>query len=160
MPLPEEGWPEGPIVLGVSWGFPELLVRTAADLAADLGLHLVCAFVDPASYLTEWEAEELRSAHSMDPAANEEADFPAGQLLSRLEAILGQPGETWSFRVLNGDVAQALGRLAQSAGASLFIVGCRRSGVLVWMDRLIEGSVYAALVRQQQLPVLIVPDAG
>lgn len=158
--MPKEGWPDGPVVLGVGWGFPELLVRTAADLAADLGLHLVCAFVDPASYLTEWEAEELRTAQSMDPAPNEEADFPAGQMLLSLEAVLGQPGENWSFRVLNGDVAQALGRLAQSTGASLFIVGCRRPGVLGWVDRLIEGSVSAALVRQQQLPVLVIPDAS
>lgn len=155
--MPKDGWPDGPIVLGVSWGFPELLVRRAADFAADLGLHLVCAFVDPASYLTEWEAEELRTAHSMDPAVNEEADFPAGQLLLSLEAILGLPGEGWSFRVLNGDIAPALGRLAESAGASMFIVGCRRSGVIAWLDRLIEGPVYAALLRQQRLPVLIIP---
>ena len=40
-----EEWPEGPIVLGVDWRFSEHLVRTAADLADDLGQHLICAFV-------------------------------------------------------------------------------------------------------------------
>ena len=49
-----EGRLDGPIVLGVGWNFSEHLIRTAAELAAALGQHLICAFVDPASYLTEW----------------------------------------------------------------------------------------------------------
>jgi hypothetical protein len=133
----DEGWPDGPIVLGVGWRLSEHLVGTAADLAAALGQHLVCAFVDPASYLTEWETDGQRTALSLDPAVNEEADFPSGQLLRSLESVLGQPGETWSFRVLNGDVSKALGRLTESTDASLLIVGADRPGVLAW-DRILE----------------------
>lgn len=51
--MPAAEWPEGPLVLGVGWEFSGHLVQTAADLAADLGQHLVCAFVGPASYLGE-----------------------------------------------------------------------------------------------------------
>ena len=158
IPVPDEAWPDGPIVLCVEWMFPEHLVRTAADLASALGQHLVCAFVDPSSFLTEWEPDGIRTAHSLDPVVKEETDFPSGQLLRKLEAVLGQAGESWSFRVLNGDVAKALGRLADNVGASLLIVGAERPGALAWMDRLLEGSVAAALVSRREWPVLVIPE--
>ena len=126
------------LVLGVDWDFPEHLVRTAAGLAGALEQHLVCAFVDPAT--------------------NEEAVFPSGELLRGLEAILGKPGDSWSFRVLNGDVPKALGRLAESTGASLVIVGADRPGAAAWVDRLLSGSVWGTLASRGQWPVLIVPD--
>jgi hypothetical protein len=53
-------------------------------------------------------------------------------------------------------LAPALGRLAKSAGASLIIVGGRRPGIRAVMDRFLEGSVSAVLVRSQWRPVLIV----
>lgn len=151
-------WPEGPLLLGVGWEFPERLVRTAADLAAALGQHLVCAFVDPASYLTEWEPDGTRTAHSLDPVTNDEAAFPSGDLLRSLEAVLGEPGEAWSFRVLNGDVAKSLERLAESTGASLLVVGADRPGALAWVDRLLEGSVWGNLTSGGRLPVMVVPE--
>jgi nucleotide-binding universal stress UspA family protein len=157
--LSAEGWPDGPIVLGVGWNFPEPLIRAAADLAAALELHLVCAFVDPASYLTEWEPEGQRTARSLDPDVNEEAEYPAGRLQRSLETLLGQPGETWSFRVLNGDVPKALTRLAENTGASLIIVGADRPGSLAWVDRLLEGTVSASLIHSQRRPVLVVPES-
>lgn len=144
-------------MLGVGWKFSEHLVRSAAELAAALEEHLVCAFVDPASYLTEWEPEGQRAALSLEPIVNEEADFPSKQLQRNLESILGQPGETWSFRLLNGDVSKALSRLAENTSASLLVVGADRPGSLAWVDRLLEGSVSASLIQGQQRPVLIVP---
>jgi nucleotide-binding universal stress UspA family protein len=149
---------EGPIILGVEWNFSEHLVRTAASLAASLKEHLICAFVDPASYLTEWAPVHQRTALSLDPTINEEAEFPSEQLQQKLEAILGRPGQTWSFRVLNGDVCKALSRLADNASASLLVVGAGGPGSLAWMDRILEGSVSATLIHHQQRPVLIVPD--
>src|SRR5829696_2345455 len=101
-PADDEDWPEGPLVLGVPWQFSEHVVRTAAGLANGLGAHLVCAFVDPASYLAEWEPR-WSDGLSLEPESNEEAQFPSAQLLHRLEALLGQPGQQWSFRVLNGE---------------------------------------------------------
>ena len=155
--MQDEGWPDGPIVLGVGWNFSEHLIRTAAVLAAALGQHLVCAFVDPASYLTEWEPDAIRTARSLDPVVNEETDFPSRQLQRNLESILGQRGESWSFRVLNGDVSKALNRLAENAGASLLIVGADRTGLLARTDRLLEGSVSASLIHNQHRPVLVIP---
>ncbi|QCB96804.1 universal stress protein [Arthrobacter sp. PAMC25564] len=154
---PAGSWPDGPVVLGAGWDISEHLVRTAVVLATGLGLHLICAFVDPAGYLTEWEPARSRTAASLDPAPNEEAPFPPGQVLQRLEAFLGPPGAEWTFRALNGDVALALGRLAESTGASLLIVGGQRPGVLARIDRFLERSVSAALTRTQTRPVLVVP---
>jgi nucleotide-binding universal stress UspA family protein len=154
----DDGWPDGPIVLGVGWLPSDHVVRAAAELAATLERHLVCAFVDPASYLTEWEPERQRTALSLEPAINEETDFPAILLQRHVETLLGKPGEAWSFRVLAGGVAKALSRLAESTGASLLVVGADRTGSLAWADRLLEGSVSGSLTRTQHCPVLIVPD--
>ncbi|WP_457964872.1 universal stress protein [Arthrobacter sp. D1-29] len=151
-------WADGPILVGVEWDFPEPLIRTAAALAAALEVHLICAFVDPASYLTEWAPANQRTALSLDPAINEEAEFPSEQLQVKLEAILGKPGEAWSFRVLNGDVSKALSRLAENAGAALLVVGTGRPGPMARLDRVLEGSVSAALLRRQHRPVLVVPE--
>lgn len=153
----DELWTEGPLVLGVPWDFPEHLIRTASDLADGLGVHLVCAFVDPGSYLTEWEPRWSEGV-SLEPAREEGGQFPSAQLLRRLEAVLGQPGGQWSFRVLNGAVAQALARLASSTGASLLVVGGPRPGNLARLERLVEGSVSVSLVRAQRRPVLVVPQ--
>jgi nucleotide-binding universal stress UspA family protein len=147
----------GPIVLGTAWNFPGHLARTAAGLAAGLGRHLVCAFVDPASYLTEWEPAAQRVAASLDPAVSAETAFPPGHVLERLETILGPPGRDWSFRVLNGDVSQALSRMAANANAPLLVVGGPRPGSFARLGRLLEGSVSSALIREQGTPVLVVP---
>jgi nucleotide-binding universal stress UspA family protein len=156
--MPAEQWPDGPVILGVDWNFSEHLIRTAEALAAALKVHLICAFVDPASYLTEWAPVNQRTALSLDPSINEEAEFPSGHLQRRLEDVLGEPGESWSFRVLNGGVAKALNRLARNTGATMLVVGTGRPGPLARVDRVLAGSVPAALLHQQQRPVLIVPE--
>ena len=146
-----------PVVLGVAWELSGPVIRAAASLAARLNAHLICAFVDPASYLTEWEPAGSRISASLDPAVKSETDFPSGNVREGLQDILGPPGEEWTFRVLNGAVAQALGRLADSTDASLLIVGGQRPGRLAAMERMLEGSVSAELARLQSRPVLIIP---
>jgi nucleotide-binding universal stress UspA family protein len=153
-------WPGGPLVLGVPWEFEVRLVRAGAGLAVIMGVHLICAFVDPASYLTEWEPDGSRSAISLDPVENLEAEFPARQMLAALEGVLGPPGGAWSFRVLNGDVAKALARLAESTDAAALIVGGQRAGRVARMGRMLEGSVSVSLTHLQARPVLIVPHTG
>lgn len=71
---------QGQSLWGIPWPVPAGLVHAAAELAEGLELHLVCAFVDPASYLTEWEPAGALLAGSLDPAANDEAAAaePAG----------------------------------------------------------------------------------
>jgi len=148
----------GPIVVGIPWPVPAGLVHAAAELAEALELHLVCAFVDPASYLTEWEPAGTLLAASLDPAANDEAAYPAGEIRQQLETILGAAGSDWSFRVLNGDIGRALSRLADSVGASVLVVGGGRAGFLPRLSRLLEGSVPAGLTRLQNRPVVVIPE--
>jgi nucleotide-binding universal stress UspA family protein len=62
--------------------------------------------------------------------------------------------------VLNGEVAQALGRLAESTDAAALIVGGQRPGRIARMSRLLEGSVSGSLIRLQARPVLIIPHLG
>jgi nucleotide-binding universal stress UspA family protein len=152
--------PDGPVVLGVPWSPPGRLIRTGAALAATLGAHLVCAFVDPAGYLTEWEPPKSLIAASLDPALNFEAFYLAPDLLDRLSGVLGAPGKGWSFRVLNGDAACALARLAESTGASLIVVGGPRIGRLAALARLLKGSTSVSLDRLQPVPVVVVPRTG
>ncbi|NKR11166.1 MULTISPECIES: universal stress protein [unclassified Paenarthrobacter] len=147
----------GPLVLGVPWNCPASLAMTAARLAAALDLHLICAYVDPSSYLVEWSPASGLLAESLDPAVNEEAAYPASMVLERLESILGPAGTEWSFRVLNGSVSAALTRLAQSTGASMLVVGGQRPGLLPRLGRILEGSVAEDLGRVQSRPVVVVP---
>ncbi|WP_346927490.1 universal stress protein [uncultured Arthrobacter sp.] len=152
-----DGRSGGPVVLGVAWSAPEGLVRAAAELAAALELHLICAYVDPASYLTEWEPPGTLLAASLDPVVNDEALQPAGELRYRVEGILGPGGPDWSFRVLNGAVSRALARLADSTGASMLVIGGGRDGLFPRLTRMLEGSVATTLTRIQRRPVLVIP---
>jgi hypothetical protein len=116
--------------------------------------------VDPASYLTEWEPAVSRTSATLDPAVNTETDFPSGDVRDAVQAVLGPPGEEWSFRVLNGAVAPALGRLAASTDASLLIVGGQRPGRLHAVERMLEGSVEVELACLQHRPLLVIPQPG
>ena len=150
----------GPVVLGVPWEPNVRLIRAGEDLAAILGVHLICAFVDPAGYLAEWEPAASRTGASLDPAPNPEGLFPSTETLERLRNVLGPPGEDWSFRVLSGNVQQALQRLAESTDASMLIVGGQRPGRLAGMSRLLEGSISTSLIRSQPRPVVVIPHLG
>ena len=60
-------WSGGPVVPGIPWEPTHRLIRAGEDLAAVPGVHLICAFVDPAGYLAEWEPAGSRTAHPLIP---------------------------------------------------------------------------------------------
>jgi Universal stress protein family len=148
----------GPLILGVPWMAPPVLVHAGAELAAALEVHLVCAYVDPSSVLTEWETPRTRTASSLDPVVNDEALYPAAEVRARLTGILGPQGSAWSFRELHGDISSALARLAGSAGACMLMVGNGRAGILAKLGRTLEGAVADRLIRMQDRPVVVVPE--
>ncbi|RAM35415.1 universal stress protein [Arthrobacter globiformis] len=150
-------WTRGPLIVGVPWAPPQRLIARASELADGLDVHLVCAFVDPSGYLAEFDAASTRTAGSIDPQPNLESLFPAAEVRSVLEAVLGSPGETWSLRVLNGAVPEALARLGDSIGASAIVVGGPRYGARASFSRLLEPSVSARLTRIQRRLVIVVP---
>jgi nucleotide-binding universal stress UspA family protein len=141
---------------------PEVL-ETAAALAARLGTPLVCAFVDEASYLVEWDP--ARSAHrlSLHPDADDEdirtvtAELKA-DIQSAVDKVPAGGGTVdWTLRTLAGDPARALGRLAAEANVPIIIVGTSERGFSHRLSEALNGSVGAWLTHHQSKPVLVVP---
>ncbi|MGX1163256.1 nucleotide-binding universal stress UspA family protein [Arthrobacter sp. SLBN-100] len=152
-----------PLLVGiVPKQHPEVL-QTAALLAARLGRPLLCAYVDEASYLVEWDP--ARSAHrlSLHPDADDE-DIRAvtTELQAAIEgAVAKVPAEAgrteWTFRTLTGDPARALARLAAENDAPMIVVGTSERGFSHRLTEALSGSVGAWLTHHQSRPVLVVP---
>lgn len=147
-----------PLVVGVLPGqYPEVL-KTATSLAKSLSVPLVCAFVDEASYLVEWDP--ARSAHrlSLHPDANDDKIRAVTQeLRSTIETACEGLGIDWTLRTLAGDPARAIGRLAAEANAGMIIVGTPERGLGHRITAALNGSVAAWLSHHQDHPILIVP---
>lgn len=142
---------------------PEVL-QTAAVLAARLAAPLLCAYVDEASYLVEWDP--ARSAHrlSLHPDADDEniravtSELRAavGTAVDQLPAGTAQP--EWTLRILSGDPARALARLAAETSAPMIVVGTPERGISHRLAEVLSGSVAAWLTHHQSRPVLVVPN--
>ncbi|MEC5190752.1 MULTISPECIES: universal stress protein [unclassified Arthrobacter] len=147
-----------PLVVGVLPGQRSEVLQTAAALAATLGTALICAHVDEASYLVEWDP--ARSAHrlSLHPDTdNAEIRAVTQELRSSISAACDNLGVPWALRTLAGDPARALGRLAAETGAAMIIVGTPEPGLGHRISAALNGSVAAWLSHHQFHPVLIVP---
>jgi nucleotide-binding universal stress UspA family protein len=140
---------------------PEVL-QTAFTLAAKLSAPLVCAYVDEASYLVEWDP--ARSAHrlSLHPDKDDE-DIRA--VTTNLKAVIeaamkdvsGAAAVDWTLRTLAGDPARALARLAAESNAPMIVVGTSERGVAHRIAEALNGSVGSWLSHHQGRPVLLVP---
>ncbi|MDQ0662341.1 nucleotide-binding universal stress UspA family protein [Arthrobacter ulcerisalmonis] len=157
-----EDFDGGPLLVGIMpKQHPEVL-QAAATLAARLCTPLVCAYVDEASYLVEWDP--ARSAHrlSRHPDANDDMLALTRELEAQVQAAVGMlPSDgaplQWSFRTLTGDPARALGQLAAEMDAPLIIVGTSERGFAHRLSEALNGSVGAWLSHHQSRPVLVVP---
>lgn len=152
-----------PLVVGVMPNqHPEVLL-TAAALAAKLAAPLVCAYVDEASYLVEWDP--ARSAHrlSLHPDKDDDDIRAVTNGLKRTiqeavqDAAVGGARVDWTLRTLAGDPARALGRLAAESNAPMIIVGTSERGLAHRISEALNGSVGAWLSHHQSRPVLVVP---
>jgi nucleotide-binding universal stress UspA family protein len=139
---------------------PEVL-RTATQLAARLSAPLLCAYVDEASYLVEWDP--TRSAHrlSLHP---EKDDDDVRSVTLEIRAVIedavgasGDPSIDWTLRTLAGDPARALARLAAEINAPMIVVGTSEKGLAHRISEALNGSVAAWLSHHQSRPVLVVP---
>lgn len=147
-----------PLVVGVLPGQHPEVLTTAVDLAEKLALPLLCAYVDEASYLVEWDP--ARSAHrlsSYPDADDAEIRAETEDLRSVVAAECEGKDVSWSLRVLTGDPARALGRFAAESHAYLIIVGTKEHGLVHRISEALNGSVAAWLSRHQERPVLVVP---
>lgn len=146
------------IVVGVTPHQPDKVVRQAARFARAFDASLVCAHVDPGAYVVEEKPDGSVDARPVDPDAVDWTGpvFDA-QLAERIESWAREESVAVEFRELAGDIAHALGRLADVLGAEVIVVGSRRGGLRSSMHEFFGGSVAVHLAHRQSRPLVVVP---
>jgi nucleotide-binding universal stress UspA family protein len=151
------------VIVGVVPGQSDAVVREAAVFAERFGADLVCAFVDRGRNL----APGPDGAHLGLPIDPDLVDLglDAGSTLDDLDpalaahtrSLLSELGVRSRIRLLAGDPALALGRLAQELDADMIVVGTRDASVRATLQEFFSGSVAAHLAHRQHRPVVVVP---
>lgn len=148
------------VIVGVIPGQPDAVVLEAAVFAARFGAELVCACVDTSRHMVSERADGGVTSVPYDPDLPELAEEGFDpSLRARLAALLDGRGVAWSTRALAGDPAIALGRLAETLGATMIVVGTRESGIRGSLHEFFNGSVAAHLAHRQHRPVVVIPLA-
>ncbi|MFC8302623.1 universal stress protein [Specibacter sp. NPDC057265] len=149
----------GSVIVGMQPDQDPAVLAYAVSLAAASGADLIGAYVDPGSYLIEWDPSGNVLGHSLERALDPEDDAATAvrELGPLLQAAVQEHGLQCSFRVLGGDPAMALGRLAAAMTASVIVVGARRPGLLAGVNEILAGSVVRKLLATQRIPVLAIP---
>ncbi|HEY6813183.1 MAG TPA: universal stress protein [Propionibacteriaceae bacterium] len=148
------------ILVGVTYGQPDTVLRHAARFARVFGAALVCAHVDPGRYVVEERPDGSVVSLPLDPELPElkDTDFDQG-LVAQVRTAVADDSIDLSFRELAGDVAYALTRLADILDVELIIVGSRRGGMRAGLKQFLTGSVAAHLAHRQHRPVVVIPVA-
>jgi len=145
-------------VVGVTPQQPVAVLREAVRLARQLKAVLVCANVEAGSYVVAEHPDGSVESRPIDP---DQPDWNAavfnGGLAHRIHEVADQEGVRVEFRELAGDIAHALGRLAEVLDAEMIIVGSRRGGLGSTLHDFFGGSVAAHLAHRQPRPVVVVP---
>jgi nucleotide-binding universal stress UspA family protein len=148
------------IVVGVTPQQPVAVLREAVRLARQFKAVLVCANVEAGSYVVAEHPDGSVESRPIDP---DQPDWNTavfnGGLAHRIHEVADQEGVRVEFRELAGDIAHALGRLAEVLDAEMIIVGSRRGGLRSTMHDFFGGSVAAHLAHRQTRPVVVVPLA-
>jgi nucleotide-binding universal stress UspA family protein len=149
------------IVVGVTPKQPLIVLRQAVGFAREFNARLVCANVEAGNYVV---AEHPNGSVESRPIDPDQPDWNTaifdGSLAARIRAIADKEGVRVEFRELAGDIAHALGRLAEVLNAEMIIVGSRRGGLRSTMHEVFGGSVAAHLAHRQPRPVVIIPLPG
>ena len=146
------------IVVGVTPHQPVAVLREAVRLARQFKAVLVCANVEAGSYVVAEHPDGSVESRPIDP---DQPDWNTavfnGGLAHRIREVADKEGVRVEFRELAGDIAHALGRLAEVLDAEMIIVGSRRGGLRSTMHDFFGGSVAAHLAHRQPRPVVVVP---
>lgn len=146
------------IVVGVTRKQPETALRQAARFAHQFDAVLVCANVDPGSYVMSEHPDGSVESRPIDP---DQADWNTvvfdRELAARIRALAGEEHVEVIFRALAGEVGHALGRLAEVLDAQMIVVGSRRGGFKTGVHDFLGGSVAVHLVHRQPRPVVVIP---
>jgi nucleotide-binding universal stress UspA family protein len=145
-------------VVGVTPRQPLTVLRQAVGFARQFNAMLVCANVEAGSYVV---AEHPNGSVESRPIDPDQPDWNTaifdGSLAARIREIADKEGVRVEFRELAGDIAHALGRLAEVLNAEMIIVGSRRGGLRSTMHEVFGGSVAAHLAHRQPRPVVLIP---
>jgi nucleotide-binding universal stress UspA family protein len=152
-----------PLLVGVMPNQHPEVLTTAAKLAARLSASLLCAYVDEASYLVEWDPSKSAHRLSLHPGQDDEDILAVTTgikaAIERTVANAGTDGVRveWTLRTLAGDPARALARLAAESNVPMIIVGTSERGLSHRISEMLNGSVGLWLTHHQSRPVLVVP---
>lgn len=147
------------VVVGVTPGQPELVLRTAAAWARALGAPgLQLAYADTSRYVVREHPDGTVDHAPLDPDTADDAWRQAHDDLRAAAArVLGADDVPWRLDYLAGRPDRALTHLARAVDASVLVVGTRSPGTGAHLRELAEGSVAAHLAHHQHRPVLTVP---
>lgn len=152
-----------PLLVGVLPHQHSEVLMTATSLAAKLAVPLLCAYVDEASYLVEWDP--TRSAHRLSLHPDKDDD-DIRSVTTELKGVIAEavadaatPATPvdWTLRTLAGDPGRALARLAAESNSPIIIVGTSERGLTHRISEMLNGSVGLWLTHHQSRPVLVVP---
>ena len=154
MPTNNARW----VVVGVTPRQPGPVVRQAARFARHFEAVLVCAHVDPTSYVVQEFPDGSVDSRPIDPDGPDwnRTAFD-GQLAGTIRALARQEEVRLEFRELAGEVTHALGRLADVLNAEMIVVGTRRRGMGPTIHDFFSGSVAAHLAHRQHRSVVMIP---
>lgn len=146
------------VVVGVTRKQPPVVVQQAARFARHFDAVLVCANVDPGSYVVAEHPDGSVDTRPIDPDLPDWTSSPFDdELASRIRTLARQEQVEVRFRELAGDIGHALGRLADTLSAEMIVVGSRRGGLKTGMHDFFGGSVAVHLAHRQRRPVVVVP---
>jgi nucleotide-binding universal stress UspA family protein len=153
--------PGRPVLVGVAPGQAAAVVHEAASLAGDLGVGLLCVWVDSGQVFLGEAPDGSVFTTPLDPDQDEDRrDAEAQELRDHLEEVLTGVTVPWTFLATVGEVAHGLAGGARQCDARLLVVGARSGGLGGWMGQLIGGSVAGRLAHTQHRPVVVVPVAS
>jgi nucleotide-binding universal stress UspA family protein len=146
------------VVVGVTPRQPEVVVRQAARFAHHFEARLACANVNPGSYVVAEHPDGSVDSRPIDPDGPDwSTTIFDSDLRSHIDQVAGEEHVQVVFRELAGDVAHALGRLAEVLQAEMIVVGARRGGFRSSVHEFFGGSIGARLAHQQHRPVVVIP---
>ena len=146
------------IVVGVTPSQPPRVLQFAARFARRFDAVMVCASVDPSSYVVVEHPDGSVEAQPINPdLVNWTSRRFDEALANRIRAVAREEQVQVVFRQLAGDIAHALGRLGDLLEAEMIVVGSRRAGIRATMHDFLGGSVAAHLAHRQHRPVVVIP---
>lgn len=147
------------VVVGIAEHQADAVLLVAAAIAQQFDARLLCVTVDP-EHFAERDVTGRTNRWPIDPDAvdDPEAIEAAERALdAHLDSVLRPMRVEWELRLVFGDPADGLSRVAAEVSALMIVIGTSPRSVLRSTRELFTGSIAAHLAHRQPRPVLVVP---